>query len=43
MENCFEHLDAPVKRVASLDTPIPFQSNLEKTIFGKTSIREEIR
>jgi 2-oxoisovalerate dehydrogenase E1 component len=24
MENCFEKLDAPVKRLASLDTPIPF-------------------
>src|SRR5690606_31077683 len=24
MENCFHCLDAPVKRVASLDTPIPF-------------------
>jgi 2-oxoisovalerate dehydrogenase E1 component len=28
-ENCFEHLDAPVKRVASLDTPVPFTSSLE--------------
>ena len=29
MENCFESLDAPVKRVASLETPIPFESSLE--------------
>ena len=29
-ENCFEFLDAPVKRVASLETPIPFQGELEK-------------
>ena len=29
MENCFEYLDAPVKRVGSLDTPIPFAANLE--------------
>ncbi|MFM7662432.1 MAG: thiamine pyrophosphate-dependent enzyme [Bacteroidota bacterium] len=28
-EICFEYLDAPVKRVASLDTPIPFNSSLE--------------
>jgi 2-oxoisovalerate dehydrogenase E1 component len=28
-EYCFEHLDAPVKRVASLDTPVPFTSSLE--------------
>ena len=30
MENCFEYLDAPVKRVGSLNTPIPFETNLEK-------------
>ncbi len=30
MENCFEFLDAPVKRVASLDTPIPFAKKLEQ-------------
>ncbi|MBQ0116804.1 MAG: dehydrogenase E1 component subunit alpha/beta [Flavobacterium sp.] len=29
MENCFEYLDAPVKRVASMETPIPFMKNLE--------------
>ncbi len=28
-ESCFHHLDAPVSRVASLDTPIPFAPNLE--------------
>ena len=30
MEECFESLDAPVRRVASLDTPIPFDAELEK-------------
>ena len=29
MEHCFEFLDAPVKRIASIETPIPFASNLE--------------
>ncbi|MFB9080453.1 thiamine pyrophosphate-dependent enzyme [Flavobacterium procerum] len=29
MENCFEYLDAPVRRVASLDSPIPFTKALE--------------
>ncbi len=29
-ENCFNDLDAPVKRVASLDTPVPFAVSLEK-------------
>ncbi len=35
MENCFEHLDAPVKRVASLQTPIPFAANLESAYLPK--------
>ncbi len=30
MEDCFEYLDAPIKRVASIDTPIPFEQQLEK-------------
>tara|TARA_R110002074_G_scaffold349397_1_gene519870 strand:+ start:31182 stop:33083 length:1902 start_codon:yes stop_codon:yes gene_type:complete len=34
-ENCFEHLDAPVRRVASLETPIPFASNLENQYLPK--------
>jgi 2-oxoisovalerate dehydrogenase E1 component len=29
-EHCFEFLDAPVVRVASADTPIPFAASLEK-------------
>ncbi len=29
-EQCFAHLDAPVVRVASADTPIPFAASLEK-------------
>ena len=35
MENCFEYLDAPVKRVASLDTPIPFAKKLEQNYLPK--------
>lgn len=35
MEQCFEFLDAPVKRVASLDTPIPFASQLEEQYLAK--------
>lgn len=30
MENAFKFLDAPVKRCASLDTPVPFNLDLEK-------------
>lgn len=29
-EHCFEHLDAPVMREGSLDTPVPFAPSLEK-------------
>lgn len=29
-EHCFEVLDAPVKRVASLNTPVPFDAGLEQ-------------
>ncbi len=29
-ENCFNQLDAPVKRIASIDTPVPFAVSLEK-------------
>ena len=35
MEDCFEHLDAPVKRVASMDTPIPFINQLEEQYLAK--------
>jgi 2-oxoisovalerate dehydrogenase E1 component len=30
VENCFEWLDAPVKRLGALDTPVPFESSLER-------------
>ena len=35
MENCFEYLDAPVQRVASLDSPIPFTKALEDQYLPK--------
>ncbi|MEO0900807.1 MAG: thiamine pyrophosphate-dependent enzyme [Bacteroidota bacterium] len=35
MENCFEFLDAPVKRVGSLETPVPFAKNLEENYLPK--------
>ena len=30
MEQCFDHLDAPVKRVCGVDVPLPYAANLEK-------------
>jgi 2-oxoisovalerate dehydrogenase E1 component len=41
-ENCFNYLDAPVKRVGSLDTPIPFAKNLEDQFLPKNRLRNEI-
>ena len=43
MENCFEKLDAPVKRVGSLDTPIPFEENLEKQYLPFERFEKEIK
>jgi 2-oxoisovalerate dehydrogenase E1 component len=42
-ENCFEFLDAPVRRVASLETPIPFEPNLEKQYLGKNRLEKTIK
>lgn len=42
MENCFEYLDAPVKRVASLETPIPFAAALEKQYLAQNKFENEL-
>ncbi|MEL4308312.1 alpha-ketoacid dehydrogenase subunit alpha/beta [Joostella sp. CR20] len=42
MENCFEYLDAPVKRVASLETPIPFDKNLENQYLAKSRLQNAL-
>jgi len=42
MENCFEYLDAPVKRVASLETPIPFAKKLENNYLPKNRFEGEL-
>jgi 2-oxoisovalerate dehydrogenase E1 component len=42
-ENCFEFLDAPVKRVASIETPIPFQGELEKQYLPKHRFAFELK
>jgi 2-oxoisovalerate dehydrogenase E1 component len=41
-EHCFSYLDAPVMRVASLDTPIPFASTLEQNFLPKDRIKNKI-
>ncbi|WP_158211208.1 thiamine pyrophosphate-dependent enzyme [Myroides phaeus] len=42
MENCFEHLDAPVKRVASLETAIPFVKALEDQYLPKNRFEQAL-
>jgi len=41
-ENCFKYLDAPIKRVGSLETPIPFAKNLEDMFLPKNRLYAEI-
>ena len=41
-ENCFEALDAPVKRVASMDTPVPFAAQLEQQFFPKERLQSAV-
>ena len=41
-EHCFTHLDAPVVRVASLDTPIPFAPALEQNFLPKGRLKDKI-
>ena len=42
-QNCFEFLDAPVMRCASLDTPVPFNTELEKNFLAKSRLDEMIQ
>src|SRR5690606_36729591 len=42
MENAFEYLDAPVKRVASLQIPIPFIKNIESQYLPKERFEKEL-
>lgn len=43
MEECFEYLDAPVKRVGSMETPIPFISQLEDQYMAKGKFESALR
>ena len=43
MEEAFEFLDAPVKRVASIETPIPFASALEQQYLAKRTFEQELK
>lgn len=41
-EHCFQYLDAPIQRVASLDTAVPFSPNLEKQFLPQQRLREAV-
>ena len=42
-ERCFELLDAPVARLGSLDTPVPFAPVLEEGFLAKKKLKEKIQ
>jgi len=42
-EHCFDYLDAPVMRCASLDTPIPFNTELEKNFMASARLAETVK
>lgn len=41
-EHCFQYLDAPVMRVASLDSPVPFAPTLERNFLPKDRLKAKI-
>jgi 2-oxoisovalerate dehydrogenase E1 component len=41
-EHCFEMLDAPILRCASLDTPVPFAIELEQNFLAKSRLNDYI-
>jgi 2-oxoisovalerate dehydrogenase E1 component len=42
-EHCFELLDAPVMRCASLDTPVPFNVELERNFLASARLDEYVK
>ncbi len=42
-EHCFDHLDAPVMRCASLDTPVPFNGVLENNFLAKARLDDAVQ
>ena len=41
-EFCFEYLDAPIVRAASMDTPVPFAANLENQFLPKDRFKKKL-
>ncbi len=42
-ERCFEFLDAPVARLGSLDTPVPFASDLEQGFLANSQLPQKLK
>lgn len=42
-EHCFTALDAPVKRIGSLDTPVPLAKDLEDKFLGREQLERGLR
>ena len=42
-DECFEYLDAPVKRSASIDTPVPFAYELEDNFLAKARFETQLK
>ncbi len=42
-EHCFQYLDAPIVRCASLDTPVPFAIELEQNFMAKGKLGESVQ
>ena len=42
-ENCFEFLDAPVKRLGSLDTPVPLAKDLERNFLANSRLEKVLK
>ncbi|MFT6200177.1 MAG: 2-oxoisovalerate dehydrogenase E1 component [Vicingaceae bacterium] len=42
-DQCFEYLDAPVKRVASIDTAVPFHPNLESNFLPIQRLEKAVK
>lgn len=42
-EHCFKYLDAPIKRVGSLDTPVPFNMDLEQNFLPKERFKAALQ
>lgn len=42
-QHCFELLDAPIMRCASLDTPVPFNTKLEEQFLAKSRLHQTMQ